>query len=292
MREEFPSLTRIHLARPTIAREPLAWAFVSGIGAGPIVGGIVRVALLWAGPILLPPTEPHPEWLMANGLATLAGAIASGAVLTRAGGIAAIVLYLVYELLRLVAALPGRLASCAGQDPRLGFPRVTGCDYFALVGEHWVTWVGVAVGIAIALALLRDAPGTNRLLRASGAFSLVLVAVSLPFSFLFSGPSTPDQQNVLIALFTTANIVAGVVAGLLLASHRLAAAVLLALLVVAPTVAFGLPLAIYNPQPTTVTTAMAIARWAGVFVPLAAAAALLLARAFVRIGRRQEGTFS
>ncbi len=290
MREEFPSLARVR--RPTISREPLAWAFVSGLGAGPVVGGIVRVALLWAAPVILPPTQPHPEWLTTAGISTLAGAIAGGAVLTRAGGIAAIAVYLVYELLRLAAAVPGRLAFCAGRDTRLGFPSITGCDYLALVAEHWLTWVGVAIGIAVALALLRDAPGQNRLLRASGAFSLVLVVISTPMGFLLSGPITPDQQNGILAISTAGNILAGVVAGVLLAGHRLAAAVLLALLVVAPGVAFGLPLAIYDPSATTGTAAIVFVRWAGVFIPLAAAAALLLSRALVRFGPRGEGTFS
>ncbi len=290
MREEFPSLTRI--TRPAISQEPLAWAFVSGIGAGPIAGGIVRVALLWAGPILLPPTQPHPEWLTVNGLATLAAAIGTGAVLTRAGGVAALALYVVYELLRLVASLPGRLAFCHRGGGPLP-PTVLSCDYTGLVAEHWLTWLGVAVGVVVAIALFREAPGDNRLLRASGAFSLVLVVVSTPFAFLVNGgSSTPDQQNLLFAIVTTANIAAGVLAGVLLAGHRLAAAVLLALLIVAPSTAFALPLAINGSAATIETSAMVVARWSGVFVPLAAAVALFIARAFVRMGSPEAGTES
>lgn len=289
MREEFPSLARI--TRPAISREPLAWAFVSGIGAGPIVGGIVRVVLLWAGPIVLPPTQPHPEWLTTNGLATLAGAIASGAVLTRAGGIAAIAVYIAYELLRLVAALPGRLLFCERSGNHPAPPVVTGCDYIALVGEHSLTWVGVAVGIAIAVTLLRDAPGENRLLRASGAFSLVLVATSL-FIAVFFTPARIEQQNALLAVSTTTNLLAGVLAGVLLGSHRLAAAMLLAALIAAPSIAFALPFALHQPATAGEPVGAVLTRWAGVYIPLAAAAALLLARAFVRMGPREAGTDS
>ncbi|HZP95952.1 MAG TPA: hypothetical protein VFC31_06415 [Candidatus Limnocylindria bacterium] len=67
---------------------------------------------------------------------------------------------------------------------------------------------------------------------------------------------------------------------------------LLALVIVAPSLAFALPLALRSaqgPEPPE----LLVARWADVFVPLvavAAVAALLLARTSVRL-QREEGTF-
>lgn len=289
MREEFPSLATMGRPTFTIARESLAWAFVSGIGAGAVVGGVVRVALLWLGPILLPPTQPHPDWLSVSVLSILASAIATGAVLMRAGGAAAIGVYVGYELVRLVVALPGRLAFCANA-PRPTPPPVVGCDYLALVVEHWATWLGVVAGIAVAMVFVRASSGQNRLLRAAGAFSLVLVVVTTPVAILIPTP-TVSQSNIYLGVFTAANVLAGVVAGVLLAGHRLAAAVLLAVLVVAPGMAFALPNAL-RAGPASEDPSFTIARWSGVFVPLAAAAALLLARAFVRMGPREAGTDS
>lgn len=289
MREEFPSLARIRRPTYTIGRESLAWAFASGIGAGAVVGGIVRVALLWLGPLLLPATQPHPDWLSASGLSILATAIATGAVLMRAGGAAAIGVYVAYELARLLVALPGRLAFCANSRQPLPPPFV-GCDYVALVIEHWTTWLGVVVGIAVAVLFVRASSGQNRLLRAAGAFSLVLVVVTTPVAILIPSP-TVSQSNIYLAVFTAANVLAGCVAGILLAGHRLAAAVLLAVLIVAPGMAFALPSALRG-APAGADPSLAIARWSGVFVPLAAAAALFLARTFVRMGAREAGTDS
>ena len=281
---EFPSLTT--LRRPAIAREPVAWALVSGVGAELIVRGIAHVALLFLGPVLFPPTQPHPEWLTTATMATAAGALAAGAVLARAGGLGAVGVYVVYELVRLAAAMPGRLLFCERSGGVSVPPVVTGCDYPSLVAEQWVVWVAIAAGALLGAALLREASGANRLLRAAGAFSLALTVLALPLGFLFFAPSV-EQQNVLVAYITVANVAAAAVAGVLLARHRLAAAVLLALLIVAPPVGVGLPMALYDPSGAAETTSMTIARWSGVFIPVATAAALLLAR---EVARRARGT--
>ena len=288
---EFPSLAT--LRRPAIAREPLVWAFLSGVGAEMIVGGIARVALLCLGPVHLPPTHPHPEWLSPAAMATGAAAVAAGAVLVRAGGLGAVGLYVLFELLRIAAAMPGRLLFCE----RSGGPvaGVGACDYPSLVVGQWVIWVAIAAGALLGMALLREGPGANRLFRAAGAFSLVLVAAMLPLGFLFFAQSA-EQQYVLLAYVTVANAAAAAVAGVLLARHRLAAAVLLALLIVAPPVGIGLPLAVYDPSPpfesTFDTGAMAVVRWASVLMPLVTAAVLFAAREGARRRGKAEGTVS
>src|SRR5690348_8267086 len=126
MRDEFPILTR--LGRPAIAVEPLWWAFLSGLGAGSVLGGIARIALLSLGPLLLPPTRPYPEWLSVNTIVLAVTTLATGAVLIRAGGVVAVAVYVGYELVRLLVALPGRVLLCEKSGANVP-PLITGCDY-------------------------------------------------------------------------------------------------------------------------------------------------------------------
>ena len=267
--------------RPTVAVEPLWWAFLSGLGATPIFGGITRLLFLWLGPILLPPTLEHPEWISVNNLVVAVGAVAAGAVLIRAGGAVAFALYVGYELLRALAALPGRLALCAStsQLPR----QVTGCDYLSLVSERWVTWVALLIGAALGIVWLRGRGGENGLLRAAGAFSLVLVAANTLLGLAFLGRGA-EIQNAQIALFSLANVIGGGFAGVLLARERWAAAALLAVLIVAPGAALTLPLALQSAN-----TIPFLLRWSGVYVPLLAAVAVVVTRGYVRRG--DGGTF-
>jgi hypothetical protein len=274
MREEFPSLAR--LGRPAIAVEPLWWAFVSGLGANPVVGGLVRIVFLWLAPILYPPTVQRPEWLSPNNIVVTVGALATGAVLIRAGGAVALLIYTGYEIVRVFAALPARQLFCKNV-PNLP-PSITGCDLLALLSERWVTFVALLIGAALGLVWLRARGGENGLLRAAGAFSLVLVVLSTAVGLLFLGRTDQTAQNAMLALFTVTNILGGAAAGVLLARERFAAALLLILLIVSPGLSLTLPLL---GQPTNAPFAF---RWSGVYVPVLAAIALLAARGYVRRG--------
>ena len=278
MREEFPVLAR--LGRPEIAVETLWWAFLSGLGAGPLVGGIVRIAFLWLGPVLFPPTRPHPEWLSVNTIVLTITVLAVGAVLIRAGGVVAMAVYLGYELARLLAALPGRALACKNGQVA---PSFTGCDYLALVTEHWVTWLGLLVGAAIGLLFVRNRDGENGLLRATGAFSFALVIANTVLGLVLFG--RPEGLVASLVLFPVANIIAGGFAGVLLTRERFAAAVLLALLIFAPGASFTLSFVTQSP-----TSFQEFAqRWQGLYVPALAVLALVTARGYVRKG--DGGTF-
>lgn len=267
---------------PRVATEPLWWAFLSGLGANPIFGGMLRVVFLWLAPILFPPTQQRPEWLTPNNIIVAVGALAAGAVLMRAGGVVAFALYIGYEILRVFAALPGRQLFCANVRD---LSRVSGCDVFALLTERWVTFVALLIGAAIGLVWLRTRDGENGLLRAAGAFSFVLVVVSTLAGLVFLGRTDQTSQNATLALFSVANLLAGAAAGVLLARHRLAAAVLLAVLIAAPGVSVALPLA---EQAGNSNIAFAF-RWSGVYVPALAVLALIVTRGYVRRG--DGGTF-
>ena len=280
MVEEFPALS--HLRRPAVATEPIVWAFVSGLGANPVVGGTLRIVFLWLAPILFPATQQRPDWLSPNAIVVFVGAVAAGAVLMRAGGPVALLIYVGYEIVRVFAALPARQALCANA---VNLPAsVSGCDLFALLTERWVTFVALLLGAVLGLVWLRVRDGENGFLRAAGAFSLVLVVVTTLVGLIFVGRSDQTAQNAQLALFAVANILGGAAAGVLLARERFAAALLLVLLVVAPGVSLALPLAVQSAN----TLPFAF-RWSGVYVPAFAAIALVTARGYVRMGDR--GTF-
>ncbi|MDO8506012.1 MAG: hypothetical protein Q7S41_00220, partial [Candidatus Limnocylindria bacterium] len=96
---------------------------------------------------------------------------------------------------------------------------------------------------------------------------------------VFTGSSL-DLQTTL-GLFTSGVFVASALAGVALARSSRTAAVLLAVLIVAPAMAFSLPLALRNavgPEPFEMT----LARWAGVLVPLLGALTLIAFAEYVR----------
>ena len=238
LRTEFPSffgaLARV---RPLpLQRESPTWAFLSALGASLIVGAILYLALLAAPRWLTDPAIRWPFGATLNALVTLASSIAAGAVLMRAGGLRAIPLYIGFALLQAVASLPGFLIFCdrAGNDGACGAPLV----YIA--AGRAPEWLGFAVGI---LAGIRMGPavarGANRMLRGAGAFGVAQLALLVPISYASYGLS--DQQ-LQAALFVIGYALAGVIGGLVLRDARPAATVLVALLIVTPTLALSLPL--------------------------------------------------
>ena len=89
------------------------------------------------------------------------------------------------------------------------------------------------------------------------------------------------------ALFLMIEVFAAIVAGVLLARSPLAGAVLVAVLIVGPTLAFTLPLALRNGVPSEAVE-FTLARWLGVLIPVLGATALLASRSYVR----SRGTIS
>ena len=235
LRAEFPTLGGIAaLRRPTVLREPTPWAFVSAIGGGFVVGSIVSVLMFVVYPVLFPTAESRPEWLSPWTIVRASAGVVVGAVAVRAGGVRALLLYVLYELLQTAAALPGRQLSCSrfgGLDPAVLGP----CDLPGLIVSHWPAWLALVIGAATSRWLLASGPeGANRMLRAAGVFGLVLTTAGTSFGVLAIATLESRQPGIDFA-FTTAylvaELVAGVVAGLILSRSRSAAVVLVALLV-------------------------------------------------------------
>ena len=294
LRAEFPSATGwvARLRRPVVSREPVGWAFLSAAGAGYVVGGIVGLVVLTAAPFLFSSTEPRPTWLTYSFITQTAASIAIGAVALRSGGVAALALYVFYQLALILAMFPGRQYTCAqfgGQDPSRPFS----CDLLGVVVDRWPMWLALAVGAASSRWVLRAGDGgANRLLRGAGVFVVVVtIATTLYGVLTYATLSFRESsfQPIFTAVYVGGELVAGLLAGLVLRRAPAAASVLLAVLILS-SLAFALPLAISNGGPT-MPLEMAFIQWSGVAASVLGAAGVLVVRLLVsRDGQR--GTIS
>jgi hypothetical protein len=285
------------MPRVSVARESSWWAFLSGMGAAFVVGGVVRLAVLAVLQFLFPTNERPADvfvlfldgWLSTAALAETSAAIAAGAVLMRAGSVYAVLLYIGFELLRLLAGIPGRLTFCE----RSGFPSQqpppgVACDLPSMIVGEWPTFGALVVGALLARALLTSSGGgANRMLRGGGAYGLLAAVFSIVLGLTTQNVGQ-DQQLAIMHLVTIAQVIAGVVAGVILARASLAAAVLIVLLLIGLPLSLALPNAL-SPVGSSEPAEFAIMRWAGVYIPVLASIAMLAARGYVR--RRHGGTF-
>ena len=245
LEREFPEISRLGLARPRVSCEPILPAFLSALGAGFVAGGIVGILVDVLWPVLVPPTQPHPEWLIPFAVTRAAQLVAVGAVALRVGGVATLALCVGYEAAFVLAGLPGRIAICDRLGPSPEFPCSPSAPAAMVVGT-WPTWVAIAVGALGSRRLLPSAtPGSNTLLRAAGAFTLIVSVAGAAFGLLemfvlhdVLAPVDHDPQgiglSVQVGLSTTwlvIELVAGLAAGVLLRRAPPAAVVLLALVV-------------------------------------------------------------
>ena len=301
LRAEFPALSGVRMPRFSVARESPWWAFVSGMGAAFVVGGIVRLAVL-AALQHFTSTETRSSdlfvmfsdgWISTTLLSDLTAAVAAGAVLVRAGSVYALLLYIAFELLRIVVGIPGRLAFCErsgfqqfGAQGASPIPGVT-CDVPSMLIGEWPTFAALAVGAVLARALLASSgDGANRMLRGAGAYGLIAAVLGVAIG-LITRNTGQDQQLAITHVLTIAQVTAGVVAGVILARASLAAAVLIVLLMIGLPLSFALPNAL-SPGGSD-PPEFAIMRWAGVYIPVLTGVAIIAARGYIR--RRRGGTF-
>lgn len=242
---EFPELSRLRVPRPRVSREPILWAFLSALGAGFIANGIGEIAQAALWPVIVPPTQPHPEWLTPFAVVRAAQLVAVGAIALRAGGIVAFALCVGYEAALVIAQLPNRIALCERVDPRdpaFGIP----CGFGPIAASTWPTWLALFVGLIGSRWLLPSSmPGANTLLRAAGAFTLTLSltfnAWMLGQTALMSGLAivgwvdaqgsrSPSFLVAISTVFLVIELIAGLLAGVMLRRARPAAVLLLALL--------------------------------------------------------------
>ena len=277
LRAEFPSATRwvAGLQRPAVAREPVGWAFLSAAGAGFVVGGIVGLVLLTAAPVLFSATEPRPTWFTYPVITRAAASLAIGAVALRSGGVAALALYVLYELALIVAAFPGRQRSCAFVDS--AHPQT--CDILGLVVDHWPMWLALALGAIGSRWLFRAGGqhGANRLLRGAGTFAVVVTIATTLYGVLTYATISSRESSlefVLMAIYVLGQLVGGILAGMILGRSRSAAALLMGLLVIS-----GLAATLPNIRANWIPNMpleMLFLSYSGVFAPLVGAIGIAL----------------
>lgn len=278
LRAEFPGAAGWvgRLRKPTVAREPIRWAFLSAAGAGFILGGVVGLVLFTVGPIILPATEPRPSWLNSSVVTQTAASIAVGAVALRSGGLATLALYVLYELALILAAFPGRQYACtqfAARDPSRPFS----CDLPGVIVDQWPTWLALTLGAIGSRWLPRPGDeGANRLLRGAGVYAVVLTVASTLYGVLiYATLSFTESFSIVSAgIYVLGTILAGVLAGLVLRRAPVAARVLVAVLILS-SLALALPMAINNGRPT-MPWEMALIQWSGVAASVLGAAGLLV----------------
>lgn len=292
LRAEFPGLFRsAGSARfPGVARAPAIWACICALGAGFMVSAIAQLAVAVVFTLLFPPTSPRPFAFSTKIFWDVAGGVAAGAVATRAGGPRGLLAYVSFELLVVLLELPVRLFSCsrAPSGPIDG----RACQYADMVVDRWPLWAAVIVGVVIARFVPTRQGGANPLLRAAGVLSAVVtVATSLNAYWLVFRP----VDGVGLELFTYLSVGAlywlgflagGVLAGVLLRRSRFAAVVLLILCLIGPSFAFGIPLVRGQlPGLPVMPTPLFLSFWQWAWLPLAASAAILLARVVAQRNR-------
>jgi len=275
LRTEFPSafgaLARVRVA--PLKRESPFWAFLSANGAALVVSGILHLALLAAPRSVTDPVIRWPFGATLASMITFVASMVAGAVLVRAGGMRAIPLYIGFALLEALVSLPSFLLFCghAGGDGA--------CNAVIYIAAGRAPeWLGAAVGILAGLRLGQAmGDGTNLTLRGAGAFGVAQFALLVPVSYI--SQSLADQQ-LQVALFLIAYSLAGVTAGLVLRDARSAAALLVALLVVAPTLGLSIPL-LRNGLPNE-PIEMTFTRFGGLLAPALGGVSLLGARFLAR----------
>lgn len=290
LRAEFPGTFAMlaSLRRVPVSGGSVREAFLAGVGASFVVRAIALLVLAVVYPVVFPATAAHPAWLTPALLAGAAAEFVAGLVLVRAGGVVPLILYVALELIVVVTGLPARHAFCARIDPAV---TSVPCDLPGMVADRWPMWLALALGaIAFRALALRDG-GENTLLRAAGAFSLVVTFVANSANLAFSLAGSSPAPLAVDGMFALGQILAGLVAGVLLWRSSLARPVLLALCLVGPGFGTALPMLGANlrgPVPSSFQpNEYHMLVWASVLIPVGGVIALFAGRAF----RREWGTF-
>ena len=231
---------------------------------------------------ILDPSRQWPFGATLNSMVTVASHVVLGAVLVRAGGPRALLVYLAYVLVGIAISLFQITLFCdrSGNDGSCRVPLL----YIA--AGRAPQWIGVAIGAILSRWVGSRGAGENATLRGAGAFSFSFLLLTLPLGFL----SSSGALNGVVTgafLFVVVEGIAGAIGGVVLARARFGSALLVALAILGPALAFAVPL--LRPSPAGDAPEFTLARWSSALAPAVAALALLAARGFARW--RSEGTF-
>jgi hypothetical protein len=204
---------RVSGRRPALGTEPVVWATLSGIGAGFLVGAVTQALVGLTSEAFQALRAPLPALFP---LITIAGTSAATAVTIRAGGFAALALYVAYIALGVALGIPGVMTFCE-RSGGFGFPLLLGtnqCTVLGFVVSLWPQFIGIGLGIALARAITERGAGINSLLRIAGGYALANFIMSQMWA------ATIAQSTNILATGLTLSaglVAAAVVAGALAA---------------------------------------------------------------------------
>ena len=281
LRAEFPgaaaSLSRL---RPHIHQEPAVWALLSSLGVALIVGAILRLVLMLV-PAWNDQTVRLPLGATFGAVVTFTAHLAAGVVLVRAGGARAVLLYLIFAAIQIAASLPGILLFCDRSRPE----GMCSVPFVFIAAGRAPEWAGLGIGMLLSRWYPSGGSGVNVTLRGAGALVIARFVLTMPLSYLSQTGVLPGVATVGV-IFVVAEALAGAVAGVVLVRGRFASALLVALAVVGPALAFAVRLLAAGGAYGE-TQEFTIARWSSALAPAAAAGTLLCAWL---LARRREPT--
>jgi len=219
---EFPGALRaVAWTRARVGRrlvlwdEPVVWATISGIGAGFLVAAVVQAAVGLANEAIQALRAPMPFPLFPA--VTIAGTAAAAAVALGAGGLAALVLDVVYVAAGIALRVPGAITFCERSGGANPFPGPDQCTAVGFLASLWPQFVGIGLGIVLArTSLITRGEGTNSLLRVAGALALALFVVTAAWGIAVaqSASAAETAGGSTSALTVAAGIAAAAVAWL------------------------------------------------------------------------------
>lgn len=204
---------RVGGRRPALWTEPVLWATISGIGAGFLVGAVTQALVGLTSEAFQALRTPLPALFP---LVTIAGMATATGVTIRAGGLAALALYVTYLALGIGLSIPGVMTFCE-RSGGFGFPLLLGTDHCTVPGfvvSLWPQFVGIGLGLTFGRALVARGAGINSLLRIAGGYALAQFLMSQ-----LSAATIAQSTNVLATGLTLAagTVAAAAAAGALAA---------------------------------------------------------------------------
>jgi hypothetical protein len=202
---------------PTLWKEPVVWATISGIGAGFLVGAAAQAVVSLANEALQALRSPQPFTLVP--LVTIPGTAAAAAVALSVGGAFALALYVAYLLLGVALRIPGMMFACERSGGVLPFPGPDQCTALGFLASLWPQLIGLGLGILVARTLATRGDGINSSLRVAGSLALAVFVVSQAWtaSIAQGGYAVPNDALTSGLTVAAAMIAAAVAAGVIAA---------------------------------------------------------------------------
>jgi hypothetical protein len=200
--------------RPALWTEPAIWATISGIGAGFLVDAVTQALIGLTSEAFQALRAPLPALFP---LVTIAGTAAATAVTIRAGGLAAIALYVAYIALGVALGIPGVMTFCE-RSGGFGFPQLLGTNQCTVLGfavSLWPQFIGIGLGIGLSRVITERGAGINSLLRVAGGYTLA----NFILSRVWAATIAQSTNTLATGLTLAAGLVAAAVAAGALAAQ-------------------------------------------------------------------------